>query len=168
MCGIWALLSRTPINNYGKLYKAFMKTKNRGPEYSSFYLVNPRTLLGFHRLAIMDLSADGNQPFHHVREDGSCIYCICNGEIYNHENIKTQYNIKTYTNSDCEIIIPLYEKLGIYETIRLLGSEFAFVILDITKEGKTKMIMERDPIGNRPLFYGLDSNSLCVSSELKA
>ncbi|QKF93994.1 asparagine synthetase glutamine-hydrolyzing [Fadolivirus algeromassiliense] len=168
MCGIWALLSQVPIDKLGFLCDAFMKTKGRGPEYSSFDLINQYILLGFHRLAIMDLSADGNQPFHHVREDGSCVYCVCNGEIYPHEQIKKEYGIVTKSHSDCEVIIPLYEKLGVDGMIRLLGSEFAFVIFDINKDGKVKMISGRDPIGNRPAFYGIDGKSLCVSSEMKS
>lgn len=168
MCGIWALLSRTKLEGLGKLFEAFMKIKNRGPEYSSFDLVNDRSLLGFHRLAIMDLSAEGNQPFHHVRPDGSCVYCICNGEIYDYKKLKLKYNIETKSSSDCEVIIPLYEKLGVDGMIRLLGSEFCFVILDIDKDGnEIKMFAGRDPIGVRPSFYGLNEDSICISSELK-
>jgi len=167
MCGIWALLSQISISTYGKYYDSFMKIKHRGPEYSSFDLINPYVLLGFHRLAIMDLSADGHQPFHHVREDGSCIYCICNGEIYDHMNLRKEYNIITKSHSDCEVIIPLYEKLGVDKMIRLLGSEFCFVIFDISKDGHVKMFAGRDPIGVRPGFYGINDNSLCFSSEMK-
>ncbi len=167
MCGIWALLQQIPIKNFGELYTAFMKIKHRGPDYSSFDLICDNLLLGFHRLAIMDLSAEGNQPFHHVREDGSCVYCICNGEIYDYEELKKEYGIVTKSHSDCEVIIPLYEKLGVDGMIRLLGSEFAFVIVDIAKDGHVKMIMGRDPIGVRPLFYGVNDDGLCVSSEMK-
>ena len=66
MCGIWALLQQTPIKDFGKLYNAFMQVKHRGPDYSSFDLIGDNILLGFHRLAIMDLSIEGNQPFHYV------------------------------------------------------------------------------------------------------
>ena len=94
MCGIWALLSKTPITRFGPLYDSFMQIKKRGPEYSSFDLVTSNALLGFHRLAIMDVTADGNQPFKMVRPNGSCIYCICNGEIYDHEKLKNLYKIQ--------------------------------------------------------------------------
>lgn len=167
MCGIWALLSQVKINEYGKLFEAFMKIKNRGPEYSRFDLINDNVLLGFHRLAIMDLSAEGNQPFHYVRPDGSCVYCVCNGEIYDYKKLKEEYKIITKSNSDCEIIIPLYEKLGTDKMIKLLGSEFVFIILDVNKDGKTKMVVGRDAIGVRPLFYSKTSESLAISSELK-
>ena len=169
MCGIWALLSKAGIKqqDYGKLYTSFMKIKNRGPEYSSFDLITSQILLGFHRLAIMDLTAEGNQPFHHVRSDGSCVYCVCNGEIYDYKNIKEQYGIITKSGSDCEIILPLYEKIGIIETAKLLGSEFAFIIIDINKDKTFKVFIGRDPIGVRPLFYGINDNDICFSSEMK-
>ena len=167
MCGIWALLQHVPIKDFGKWYAAFMKIKHRGPDYSSFDLIGNDLLLGFHRLAIMDLSAEGNQPFHHVREDGSCVYCVCNGEIYDYEKLKQKYGIVTKSHSDCEVIIPLYEKIGVDAMIRELGSEFAFIIIDVSKDGHKKIIAGRDPIGVRPLFYGVNDDGMCFSSEMK-
>lgn len=172
MCGIWALLSKLTIKSedFGKLYAAFMKIKHRGPDYSSFDLVTSQALLGFHRLAIMDTTAEGNQPFRYVRPDGSCVYCICNGEIYDYKKIKQDYNIVTKSHSDCEVIIPLYEKFGsenLDKMMKLLGSEFAFIILDISKDKHVKVVVGRDPIGVRPLFYGLNEDSICFSSEMK-
>ena len=167
MCGIWALLSQVDITQLGKLFESFMKIKHRGPEYTRFDVINSKTILGFHRLAIMDLTPEGNQPFQYVRDDGSCVYCVCNGEIYDYKKLKQEYNIQTKSNSDCAIIIPLYEKVGIDKMIRLLGSEFAFIIYDISKNGVVKMFAGRDPIGVRPLFWGLNDESICLSSELK-
>ena len=169
MCGIWALLSKKDITDFGVLYEAFMTIKNRGPEYSSFDLVNARTLIGFHRLAIMDMTAEGNQPFKYVRKDGSCVYCICNGEIYDFEFLKQEYGISTKSHSDCEVIIPLYEKIGFEKMMPLLGSEFACMVVDISKEGRTKVFVGRDPVGIRPLFFsvGKDHETLCISSEMK-
>jgi asparagine synthase (glutamine-hydrolysing) len=165
MCGIWALISKLALVNdirFEKTWHNFMKIKNRGPEYSSLDLIDPHILLGFHRLAIQDITVKGNQPFHFVRDDGSCVYCVCNGEIYNHKEIKDKYNIETESNSDCEVIIPLYEKLkdeknGINKLCNLLGSEFAFILIDKGKE--TKIIVARDPVEDR--FYAIDE----ISSE---
>jgi len=170
MCGIWALLSKKEIKQFGALYDSFMQIKKRGPEYSSFDLVTANVLLGFHRLAIMDPTADGNQPFKFVRPDGSCVYCICNGEIYDYKKLKNLHKISTKSNSDCEVIIPLFEKLGIEETIKLLGSEFAFTIIDVPPQSSTKgptMYIGRDPLGIRPLFYSSTENGFCISSEMK-
>jgi len=170
MCGIWAYLSKSKIIEFGHLYTAFMKLKHRGPDYSSFDLVNANVLIGFHRLAIMDLTAEGNQPFHFVRPDGSCVYAIANGEIYNDAALKHIYGIKTTSKSDCEVIIPLYEKFGPGALVKLLGSEFAFVIIDIDVRLNIKLIAGRDPIGVRPLFYahGInDPDAIILSSEIK-
>jgi len=169
MCGIWALISAKKITNYGAYYDLFMKTKHRGPDNSRFELINDNVMLGFHRLAIMDLTVEGNQPFHHVRPDGSCVYCICNGEIYDFEQIKKDHNITTISKSDCEIIIPLYEKVGICEMVKILGSEFAFIIVDINPNGKTLIHYATDPYGARPLFFATDNNGTqCFSSEMKS
>lgn len=167
MCGIWAFLSKKQIETFGPLYDAFMQIKRRGPEYSSFDLINPHTLIGFHRLAIMDISADGNQPFKLVRPDKSYVYAVCNGEIYDYEKLKKKYNLQTKSNSDCEILIPLYEKLGAQQMMPLLGSEFACMIVDVKSNGETVVTIARDPLGVRPLFYSLTNETLCLSSEMK-
>lgn len=169
MCGIWGLVSKVGLTaeQLGKLFNAFMQVKNRGPDFSSFNQISDNVLVGFHRLAIMDLTPDGNQPFCYTRPDGSYVYCVCNGEIYDYKKLKDEYNITTKSNSDCEIIIPLYEKVGVDKLVRLLGSEYAFMIIDVNKEGKVKMIVGRDPIGVRPCFWAEDDNSICISSELK-
>jgi asparagine synthase (glutamine-hydrolysing) len=167
MCGIYALLQQSKITQYGKCYEDFMKIKHRGPEYSSFDLITDSVLLGFHRLAIMDLTVDGNQPFHHVRSDLSYTYMICNGQIYDVDLLKAKFQIETKSHSDCEIILPLYEKLGT-NMLHELGSEFAFIIIDVSANGHVKMLAGRDPIGVRPLFYSItEDGGICLCSEIK-
>lgn len=171
MCGISLVLSKDEITLlFSKIKAEFMKMRQRGPDYTYFGQVHLNAVLGHHRLAIMDTSQDGNQPFMYVRPDGSRVYCVCNGEIYDYKVLKEKYQIETKSNSDCEIIIPLYEKIGIHETVKLLGSEFAFIILDISSDERVKVIIGRDPIGVRPLYYsynGGDTKYFCVSSEIK-
>lgn len=166
MCGIWAFISNKKIQRYGELYDSFMSIKHRGPDYSSLDLIHPQILLGFHRLAIIDLSIEGNQPFHHISNDKKYMYSVTNGEIYNYAILKKENNIVTRSLSDCEIILPLYEKFGIERLCGLLGSEFATIIVEINY-GKIKIIAARDPVGVRPLFYSLDSDGLYLSSEVK-
>lgn len=168
MCGIWALLSILKLEKLDTYFRSFMKIKHRGPDNSLFQLVGDNLLLGFHRLSIMDLTANGNQPFHLVRDDGSCIYCICNGEIYNYKYLIEKYDLKTNSNSDCSVILPLYEKVGIKKLVELLDGEFAFVIVKLDKNGKTKMVVGRDPIGVRPIFFGKDDDkTIAICSEAK-
>lgn len=118
-------------------------------------------LFVFHRLAIMDLSAKGNQPF----EDENCVV-MCNGEIYNFKQLKKHYSHYPFkSQSDCEVLLPLFadkrEKLSVE-----LDAEFACVIYD----KKTRSLFaSRDPIGIRPLFYGYqDNGKIAFASEVKA
>ncbi|MGN1095939.1 MAG: asparagine synthase B, partial [Eubacteriales bacterium] len=117
--------------------------------------------LGFHRLAIMGLDESGMQPF---SLHGNML--VCNGEIYGFRPIKKELE-REYTfvsESDCEILLPMYEKYGL-SMFEKLDAEFALIIYD----GKTgKLIAARDPIGIRPLFYGYSrEGNIMFASEAK-
>ena len=104
----------------------------------------------------------GMQPF--VR-DGN--YVVCNGEIYGFRDIKSELEKSGYTfisQSDCEILLPLYEKYGL-DMFKKLDAEYACIIYDAKKND---FIAARDPIGIRPLFYGYDQNhNIVFASEAK-
>lgn len=140
--------------------KGFAETVSRGPDDSRI-VDTGNGLLGFHRLAIMGLTPSGMQPF---ELNGS--YVVCNGELYGFEKLrdelKSEYTFKS--DSDCEIILPLYEKYGT-DMFAMLDAEFACIIYD----GKTKeYIAARDPIGIRPLYYGYDKDGIIIfASEAK-
>ena len=141
--------------------KGFDKTVSRGPDGSKI-IDTGNGLLGFHRLAIMGLHPEGMQPF---ELDGS--YVVCNGEIYGFDKLKSELKQKGYTfksESDCEILLPLYKEYGT-AIFRMLDAEFALILYD----GKAKKyIAARDPIGIRPLFYGYDaSGTIVFASEAK-
>lgn len=171
MCGIWLYLAKTKENEQ-KLYNAFLRIKNRGPDRSRFLMLNEfiDLFLGFHRLAIMDTSVKGDQPFIIERSDKT-IYVLCNGEIYNHRQIASDYDLSLSSNSDCEVIAHL-RNIGkspkdIYDLIK--RSEFACIIVNVYHNKKTiKIEYMRDPTGIRPMFIGEDENGICLSSELKA
>lgn len=119
---------------------------------------------GFNRLSIMDLSSNGNQPFKY----NSC-ELVCNGEVYNYQSLKellsNEYTF--HSNSDCEILIPLYYKYGIEIMCKMLDAEFALVLYD----NETNSIMAaRDPMGIRPMFYGYtkEDHKISFASEAKA
>ena len=157
MCGIFAYLCNAPekkgsdIGNSSKLYDSFNKTSHRGPDISSFVTSENSdhyTAFGFHRLSIVGVD-DGNQPF---MKDG--VSLVVNGEIYNYKELKKKYNLNTVTDSDCEVILHLYIKYGLQETIRLLDGVWAMVLYDSTVR---KLYFARDVYGVRPLFYGSSS-----------
>ncbi|NLH02077.1 MAG: asparagine synthase B, partial [Clostridiales bacterium] len=124
----------------------FFKTKSRGPDMSRI-IDTPAGRLGFHRLAIMDVHESGMQPF---CLNGS--YLVCNGEIYGFRSLKeslsSEYSFKS--DSDCEILLPLYEKYG-FGMFNMLDAEFALIIYD---RFSNSFVAARDPIGIRPLYYG--------------
>jgi len=146
-----------------KAVSEFQKIKYRGPDNSLYADFHNKGWMGFHRLKIMDVSDDGNQPMHFGN-----IHLVCNGEIYNYPQLKADYDSK-YTfqsSSDCEVIIPMYKELGVIETARRLDAEYVFVIYD---EEIGKYIAARDPIGIRPLFYGYsEGGAIHFASEMKA
>ena len=110
MCGIFSLLNYD--NSHTKLIlDEFNKGKSRGPESSTITYVYNKIILGFHRLAINGLNDISNQPL--IFND---IVLICNGEIYNYQQLYKLMNVQPKTGSDCEVIIHLYEKYGIEQT----------------------------------------------------
>ena len=162
MCGIFAYLGNTIDAN--DLEKECMKTSERGPDNNVLKTIHKNLTFGFHRLAIMDTSFKGNQPLFHPSKPYAI---VCNGEIYNHKKLIKDNDFETYSNSDCEVILYLYEKYGIDETLKMLDSEaFAFCIYDGLKG---ELIVARDRFGVRPLFTGVRINKeIIFASEAKS
>ena len=109
MCGIWALLKSNP-DLVLKYIQSFNTIKNRGPD-SSIIHIDKNYIVGFHRLAINDLSVSGNQPFYYSTDTHNYIL-VSNGEIYNHLFLEEKYRINTESTSDCEVLLPLFIILG--------------------------------------------------------
>lgn len=160
MCGIFACLYAN--ESIDVLRSGFMKIQHRGPDYSCLETV-PDTphIAGFHRLAINDLTEKGNQPMSHPQHPH--IRLICNGEIYNHTELKNIYNFKTHSDSDCEIILHMYQRFGIHRTVKELDGYYAFVIFD-----GSKTFVVRDQVGVRSLYMGYHEEAVYIASELKA
>jgi asparagine synthase (glutamine-hydrolysing) len=143
-----------------KLTEGFDRTLSRGPDMSRTYELASGWMF-FHRLAIMELTEKGMQPF---ELDGD--YVVCNGELYGfrpvRESLSSSYTFES--DSDCEIILPLYREYGL-KMFEKLDAEFAMIIYDSRKD---QFIAARDPIGIRPLFYGYsDSGRIMFASEAK-
>ena len=153
MCSIMGYC--TADADYDLFKEGFDRTISRGPDDSRITDTG-FGLLGFHRLAIMGLTGEGMQPFSLSRH-----YLVCNGEIYGFRSLKKKLETKGYTfksDSDCEILLPLYEEYGT-DMFRMLDAEYALVLFD----GNThSYLAARDPIGIRPLYYGYDKKGAIV------
>ena len=141
--------------------ECFDRTISRGPDSQQITAFGQDVTLGFERLAIMGLTPEGMQPF--VCHENAI---VCNGEIYGFRPIKKELE-KEYTfhsDSDCEILLPLYEKYGV-EMFAKLDAEYACIIYDTKKKA---LVAARDPIGIRPLFYGYPADGeIIFASEAK-
>ena len=138
-----------------------LRTTSRGPD-DQRVVETEFGLLGFGRLAIMGLTPEGMQPFF---RGADCV--ACNGELYGFRPVKAELEAAGYTfesDSDCEIILPLYYKYGL-DMFSHLDAEFAMILYDSRKK---LLIAARDPIGIRPLFYGYsESGHIAFASEAK-
>jgi len=167
MCGIFFCYKPKPGTNNREY---FDKIQHRGPD-SSVYLEREKYSVGFHRLAIQDVTEHGNQPFENDRW-----LIVCNGEIYNHKKIENGYTFFPRSRSDCEMLLHLFTYFSSAQSVNdvknyspaiynSLDGEFALVAYDKIND---IVIIMRDPYGVRPLFVGQDGDTWYFASEVKA
>ncbi len=145
-----------------QLLEMSKKIRHRGPDWSGIYS-NNKAILAHERLAIVD-PASGKQP---LFSENKKLILAANGEIYNHQDLRKQFE-GTYnfqTESDCEIILALYQKKGV-DFIDEMNGIFGFALYDVEKD---EYFIARDHMGIIPLYIGWDANgTFYVASELKA
>lgn len=167
MCGIAGLY------NYGAserderpdLCRVRDTMAHRGPDACGLYQSpDHRVVLGHRRLSIVDLSDAGRQPM--SNEDGS-IWITFNGEIYNHQQHRAPLLAKGHqfrSHTDTECILHLYEEYGV-DCISRLDGMFAFALWD---QNRRRMLLARDRLGKKPVYYALSGGKLLFASEMKA
>lgn len=164
MCGIVSIFNikeQTPELRK-KALRMSQKIRHRGPDWSGIYC-GKTAILAHERLSIVDPES-GQQPL--FSTDKKQILAV-NGEIYNHQDIRKQYEGKYefQTGSDCEVILALYREKGI-NFLEDISGIFAFALYD---EERDAFLIARDQIGVIPLYIGYDSDGkVYVASELKA
>jgi len=160
MCGIFGYISSTQITDskYNELVTYCNKIKHRGPDDTKYLLLN-QILFGFHRLRINDLTHLGDQPMTYQNN-----ILMCNGEIYNYSSLSQTYNFNLSSKSDCEIILHLYNKFGIVDTLTKINGYFGLLLWD---NNLKKLYIARDSIGVRQLYIGYYGKDICVCSEMK-
>lgn len=164
MCGIISLLSRGKPVTQSWLKSGADALVHRGPDGEGFWISSKKNAgLAHRRLSIIDL-ATGAQPI--VSRDGKKSVVI-NGELYDYKRIRAELEAKGHqfkTQSDSEIILPLYEEYGT-DCLHYLRGEFSFVLWD---EDKQQLFAARDRFGIKPLCYTNNAEGLFIASEAKA
>ncbi|HSS37792.1 MAG TPA: asparagine synthetase B, partial [Polyangia bacterium] len=165
MCGIAGALSAAPdapapLDAVERFAAAMV---HRGPDGYGFHADGP-VALGHRRLAIVDLSEGGRQPM--LNEDGS-VAIVVNGEIYNHQELRADLVAKGHRfrgASDSEVVAHLYEEVGA-RTPEMLRGMFALAVWD---RRTRRLLLARDRVGEKPLYYALRPDALVFASELAA
>lgn len=164
MCGIVCSFNiKQPAQDLRpQVLKMSKKIRHRGPDWSGIFS-NEKAILAHERLSIVDPES-GKQPL--FSKDGKLVLAV-NGEIYNHQEIRKQFEGKYefLTKSDCEVILALYREKGA-DFLEDLNGIFAFALYDIEND---IFLIGRDHIGIIPLYQGWDKEgTYYVASELKA
>lgn len=170
MCGIVGFLTSNPSNipDHQVLQRMRDLLTHRGPDDQGEYIRSlnekgPFLFLGHRRLSIIDL-VSGQQPL--SNEDGT-VWVIFNGEIYNFKELRDRLRTLGHrfaTNSDTEVIVHSYEEYG-EECFKRLNGMFAIGIWD---ERKKQLLLARDRLGKKPLYYSALPGAFLFASELKA
>lgn len=159
MCGICGFTWRDET-----LIRSMAETlTHRGPDQDGFYC-SEQVSLGHRRLSIIDLSENGRQPM--FNEDGSVVV-VFNGEIYNFAELRTELEQKGHvfsSRSDTEVIIHGYEEWGLDSINRLRGM-FGYALYDLKNK---RLLLVRDRIGIKPIYYHYHQGQLRFASEIKA
>lgn len=163
MCGIAgvALLRNSSLELAGRLQAMCESMVHRGPDEQGTD-INDGVALGMRRLSIIDLSG-GSQP---IYNEDRTILCVFNGEIYNYRELRKELEKLGHifsTNSDTEVIVHGYEEFGDDFPAKLNGM-FAIALHDTKRR---RLLLVRDQLGIKPLYFFHDNNSLVFGSEIK-
>ena len=163
MCGIAGFFGDTKgIDSIQILRSMLTRIRHRGPDESGVYVSN-KVALGSVRLSIIDLKS-GTMP---LSNSDDTIWIVFNGEIFNYIELREELIAKGYifkTNTDTEVIVHMYEEFGMHFLNKLNG-QFAIAIWDKTKE---ELILARDRVGIRPLYFTKFNGFFIFGSEIKS
>lgn len=168
MCGIVGFISKNQIDFESVCHEMVKPLNHRGPDHSDIWVSKEHGIaLGHTRLSILDLSSAGHQPM-----NSSCerYVLIFNGEIYNHMQIREELALYGYStgwkgHSDTETILAAFSTWGIKKSLERTVGMFALALWD---RQERKLILARDRMGEKPVYYGWQNNTFLFGSELKA
>ncbi|MDD1666353.1 MAG: asparagine synthase (glutamine-hydrolyzing), partial [Methanomicrobiales archaeon] len=157
-CGICGFTGFSDAGLLGSMVDAL---RHRGPDDRGTWS-DGRVSLGHARLSIIDLSPRGRQPL--SNEEGS-IWITCNGEVYNYRGLREDLSRHTFSSAtDTEVMVHAYEEYGMSFLDRLRGM-YAFALWDGRER---RLLLARDPLGKKPLYYYREGTTLLFASEMKA
>jgi asparagine synthase (glutamine-hydrolysing) len=169
MCGIFGILAPSPVVSEGLLRRALCTLEHRGPDDSGTVIIpdcssrDHQLGLAHTRLSIIDLSPLGHQP---MQDPATRNWIVYNGEIYNYKQLRKELEdagVKFSSHSDTEVILAAYRFWGESCLTRLDGM-FAFALWDALQE---KLILARDPMGIKPLYYHQSERGFIFGSETR-
>src|SRR6516162_704132 len=172
MCGICGIASkpgRADDLDRAAVLAMVDRLSHRGPDGRGVLTLRPPAVkrpvtLGHTRLAIIDLSDAGRQP---MSSDDGRVHLILNGEVYNHRRLRdglTKRGYRFRSTCDTEVVLRLYEERG-PDSIAELEGMFALAVLDTSRQ---ILLLARDPLGIKPLYYHEGEQGLIFGSEIKA
>jgi len=165
ICGIFEYGVSQPAVSDSLIVRMRDRMTHRGPDDAGVYVTDDRRVgLGNRRLSIVDLSPAGRNPM--SNEDGR-VWITFNGEIYNHESLRPGLEAKGHryrSRADTETIVHLYEERGL-DFVDQIDGDFAIGLWD---DGAQRLVLARDRIGVKPLYYTLTGGRLIFASEIKA
>lgn len=165
ICGVWE-----PVATEGRVETALIgrmrdQMQHRGPDDAGDLIFDDnRGGLGFRRLSIIDLTAAGHQPMHGCTDQ---LWLVFNGEIYNHANLREGLQLRGHhytSRTDSETILHLYEERGL-DFVHDLEGDYAIALWDSRRE---ELILVRDRIGVKPLYFYHQDRRFIFASEIKA
>jgi asparagine synthase (glutamine-hydrolysing) len=165
ICGVWEYGATEERIAPGVIERMRDEMRHRGPDDAGLLLFDEnRGGLGFRRLSIIDLSKAGHQPMHGCTDK---IWFVCNGEIYNHAQLREglkERGHKFSSQTDSETIVHLYEERGL-DFVHEIEGDYAIALWDGQNE---RLILVRDRIGVKPLYFHHKNGRFIFASEIKA
>ncbi len=163
MCGICGVLQWEPFVDKVQLAAMSQAIAHRGPDQAGYWQ-DDKVALGFRRLAIIDLTPSGHQP---MTNETSDLWLVYNGEVYNYPELRRQLEAKGHkfiSQTDTECLLHGYEQWG-FQVIEQLRGMFAFALWD---QPRQTLLLARDRVGIKPLYYYWDGKKFAFGSEIKA
>lgn len=163
MCGINGLINLNFLDGGSSIKKMNDSLQHRGPDAEGIF-THENIHLGHRRLSIIDLSSKANQPFIVISDSGQEYTMVFNGEVYNYEELRAKHQLDCISNSDTEVILKAFIKIGpaVFDELNGMFS------LAIYNKSDNELFIARDRMGIKPLYVFQTDKGLAFSSELNS